>query len=264
MESKEYLKRINYSGDLSPNLVVLKQLQKAHLLTVPFENLDIHYDNPIELDIDKIYHKIVVKKRGGFCYELNGLFQKLLNSIGFDSKIISARVYNNKKEKFGEEYDHLAIIVKLNQNEYLIDVGFGEFTFYPLRFKINEIQIDPRGNFIIEKYKEEYYKVSKEDNGEKSIEYIFTEKERDIKEFSEMCNFHQISPDSHFTHKKLISKPTERGRITITGNSLKITESGLTKENINFNKDEYGKYLLNWFDIEELKKKGGTHIANDE
>ena len=82
MNIQEYIKRINYSGDITPNLVVLKQLQKTHLLNVPFENLDIHYGNLIELDLDKIYHKIVVKKRGGFCYELNGLFQSLLNTIG--------------------------------------------------------------------------------------------------------------------------------------------------------------------------------------
>jgi len=251
MNIKEYINRINYKEDIAPSFDVLKELQRTHLLNVPFENLDIHYNNPIELDIDKIYHKVVVNKRGGFCYELNGLFQSLLNMIGFDSKIISARVYDNKKEKFGEEYDHLAIIVKLNQNEYLIDVGFGEFAFHPLKLKTNEIQTDPRGNFIIEKYKGNYYKISKEDNGEKSIEYIFTEKERAIREFREMCHFHQTSPNSHFTQKKLISKPTESGRITLSGNSLKITESGITKESKDFNEDEYGKHLLKWFDIEE-------------
>ena len=98
MNLEAYLKRINYSGDLTPSITILKQLQKTHLLNVPFENLDIHYGHPIELDLDKIYHKIVVRKRGGFCYELNGLFQNMLNIIGFDSKIISARVYDNKKE----------------------------------------------------------------------------------------------------------------------------------------------------------------------
>jgi len=191
MKIKEYIKRINYSGDLIPNLVVLKQLQKTHLLNVPFENLDIHYANPIELDIDKIYHKVVVKKRGGFCYELNGLFQKLLSMIGFESKIISARAYDKNKEKFGEEYDHLAIIVKLNQNEYLTDVGFGEFAFHPLKLKTNKFQTDPRGNFIIVTYKNDYFKVSKEHRGKKTNEYIFTKKERAIKEFNEMCHFHQ-------------------------------------------------------------------------
>ena len=63
MNIKEYIKRINYKGDLIPNFDVMNELQKAHLLNVPFENLDIHYDNLIELDIDKIYHKVVEKKR---------------------------------------------------------------------------------------------------------------------------------------------------------------------------------------------------------
>jgi len=253
MNIKHYINRINYEGDLTPNLKVLKDLQQTHLLNVPFENLDIHYGNPI--DLDKIYHKVVKKGRGGFCYELNGLFYTLLNAIGFDSKIISARVYDSKKEGFGKEYDHLAIIVKLNQVEYLVDVGFGEFAFHPLKFEMDSIQSDPRGDFVIEEYKNGYFKVSKIEGETKSYEYIFTKKKRALNEFAEMCNYHQTSPNSNFTQKKLISKPTEIGRITITGNTLKITEGGVTMKEHQFAKEEFAKYLRKWFNIEELKIK---------
>ena len=251
MDIKDYVNRINYQGDLIPNLRVLKQLQEAHLLNVPFENLDIHYRTPIELDIDKIYHKVVEKGRGGFCYELNGLFYTLLTKIGFDCKIISARVYDSKKEDFGKEYDHMAIIVKLNQIEYLVDVGFGEFAFHPLKFEMNSIQSDPRGNFVIEKYENGYYKVSMVKKETRHIEYIFIMKKRALTEFTEMCDFHQTSPNSHFTQKKLISKPTKIGRITITGNTLKITENDVTVREDKFAIEEFGEYLLKWFEIEE-------------
>ncbi|MDN5201699.1 arylamine N-acetyltransferase [Fulvivirgaceae bacterium BMA10] len=255
MKIQDYIDRINYKGDLTPNLEVLKQIQKAHTLNVPFENLDIHYDNPISLDIDKFYNKVVEKGRGGFCYELNGLFHTLLKTIGFDSKIISARVYDNKKEDFGREYDHLAIIIKLNQVEYLVDVGFGEFTFHPLELKIGSIQSDPRGNFIIEQFENEYYKVSKINGEIKSGEYIFTNRKRELNEFSEMCNYHQTDSNSHFTQKKLISKPTEMGRVTITGNTFKVSEGGETIKEYEFPKEEFGKYLMDWFDLDELQIK---------
>lgn len=255
MNIKNYIDRINYEGDLTPNLKVLKGLQKTHLLHVPFENLDIHYGNPVNLDIDRIYHKVVVKGRGGFCYELNGLFYTLLKELGFDSTIISARVYDGKKEKFGKEYDHMAIIVRLNKIEYLVDVGFGEFVFHPLKFEMGKTQSDPRGNFAIEEYGNEYYKVSKIEREATSIEYIFTKKKRVLNEFTEMCNYHQTSPDSSFTQKSLISKPTLKGRITITGNTLKITErNALIKEHL-FAKEEYKKQLQDWFNIEELTIK---------
>ena len=78
-------------------------------MSIPFENLDIHNNVPIKLSIEKIFDKVVNQNRGGLCYELNGLFYELLNAIGFDVKIISARVFN-QDNGYGKEYDHLAII----------------------------------------------------------------------------------------------------------------------------------------------------------
>ena len=94
MDKGKYLDRIKYSGGLEPSLDLLKKLQKNHLLNIPFENLDIHFKVAIKLNIDRIYEKIVQNNRGGFCYEINGLFYELLRSIGFKAKRISARVYN--------------------------------------------------------------------------------------------------------------------------------------------------------------------------
>ena len=251
MNIKHYLKRINYTGDLSLNLEVLKNLQQSHLLYVPFENLDIQYGNTIDLDLDKIYSKVVEQGRGGFCYELNGLFNELLRELGFNSKMISARVYDSKNQKFGEEFDHLAIIVKLNNVEYLVDVGFGEFAFHPLKMELNKTQSDPRGDFIIEEHKNGYYQVSKMEGETKLVEYIFTKKKRDLMEFTEMCRYHQTSPKLHFTQKRLISKPTQNGRITISGNMLKVTDNGGIIKELTFDNQNFSELLLNWFGIEE-------------
>jgi len=144
MDQRKYLARFNYKGKVEPTLEVLKDLQKSHLLRVPFENLDIHFNRKIELDIEWIYQKIVEQGRGGFCYELNGLFYELLKSIGFQVKRISARPYESNKD-FGKEYDHLAIIVRIQDLEYLTDVGFGEFVFHPLIVELDEAQQDQRG-----------------------------------------------------------------------------------------------------------------------
>ncbi|GAB4453895.1 MAG: arylamine N-acetyltransferase [Bacteroidales bacterium] len=249
MDIKYYINRIKYIGGLNPNLETLKALQKSHLLNIPFENLDIHLNNSIELKLDKIYQKIVVNKRGGFCYELNGLFHYLLQSIGFNSKIISARVYDSSNKRFGDEYDHLAIIVKLDQSEYLTDVGFGEFAFNPLKIEPNTIQSDTRGNFIIETHEENYYKVSKIENDIKTIEYIFSLQEREFSEFNQMCIYHQTNENSHFKQKILVSKPTENGRITITGNVLKISQMGAVKVNEEIEDGDFENQLLKWFDI---------------
>ncbi|NOQ75563.1 MAG: acetyltransferase [Crocinitomix sp.] len=250
MNIKNYINRIKYTGEITPNMVLLLQLQKAHLLSIPFENLDIHYGNKIDLDVAKIYAKVVEKGRGGFCYELNGLFFFLLKTIGFDAKIVSANVYNNDKKEFGKAFDHLTIIVKLNDIEYLVDVGFGEFTFFPLKLELNTIQTDSRGDFMIEMFEKGVYQVLKLSEGKKIIQYIFTIQEKVMNQFTEMCQYHQTSPDSHFTHQKLISRPTENGRITLAGNILKITDKGAIKKEVEFEKSEFEKYLLDWFNID--------------
>ncbi len=254
MNQEEYLNRIGYSGKPEPTLGVLQELQKSHLLNVPFENLDIHYGIPIQLSIDTIFDKVVINKRGGFCYELNGLFFELLKSIGFQSKRISARVYN-KEKGYSQEYDHLAIIVNLNGTEYLTDVGFGEFAIGPLQLELNKVQNDERGDFVIDEFDQDYLRVSKIENGEIKPEYIFRNFHRQFDEFGAMCHYHQANPESHFTQKKLISLPTKNGRITLTDNKLKIRINNSIEETDLINEIEFRKELWNYFKIKIRDKK---------
>ncbi len=220
----KYLKRINYSGDLNPNLDLLIQLQYHHLMNIPFENLDIHNKSRIQLNIDRMFEKVVVQKRGGFCYELNGLFYELLSALGFDAKCISARVYGQDKE-YSPEYDHLTIVVRIDHMEYLSDVGFGDFTYGPLALQLDKPQKDLKGMYVVRKHTDEYLQVSKIEEEKISPEFIFKNTKRELTDFTERCWFHQSNPNSHFMKKRLISLPTKNGRITITGNTLKILEN---------------------------------------
>lgn len=230
MNKDQYLYRIGAEKlDISANFETLKFLQKQHLLNIPFENLDIHWKNPIVLDEKKFYEKIVGKGRGGFCYELNGLFYKLLEEIGFKSKIISARVSNGKGD-FGAEYDHLAILTEIENEEFLVDVGFGDFSAEPLKFVLDIEQKDANGTFLIRKFDDDYFEVVKKDGDNWKSEYIFKDLERDLAEFSEMCNFHQTSPESHFTRGKVCSLMTNEGRKTLTDKKFIETKNGQKTE----------------------------------
>src|SRR5687768_13890149 len=143
-----YLERIGVGGvPIAADFSSLKLLQRNHLLAVPFENLDIHWKRPIELDTSRFYSKIVANKRGGFCYELNGLFNELLREFGFETRLVSGRVFNGTEH--GPEFDHAAIIVKIGSEEYLTDVGFGAFAALPLRLVLDTEQDDPNGKFVI-------------------------------------------------------------------------------------------------------------------
>jgi N-hydroxyarylamine O-acetyltransferase len=247
MERYPYLERIGYSGELAASLAVLSKLQQNHLLTVPFENLDIIYKTKISLPGS--YDKIVNRYRGGFCYELNYSFYQLLKHTGFDVKLVSARVYE-KTKGFGAEFDHMAIIADIDNTDYLVDVGFGEFAFHPLKINLNTDLDDPRGLFRIEPYDESYLAVRKKDpDGGFTTEYIFSLKERAVEEFYTMCRYHQTSPESHFTQKRLCTLATNDGRITLTGNTFKVTVNKMVTEVELGSEPEVQQVLLDYFNV---------------
>jgi N-hydroxyarylamine O-acetyltransferase len=259
MEIEKYLERIGYEGSTEPAMGLLNALQKKHLLNIPFENLDIHYKIPIELNLANIFEKVVIKRRGGFCYELNGIFYELLNSIGFNVKMISARVFDQKQQIFSPEFDHLAIIAKIDSTDYLADVGFGEFAFSPLKIELNTIHNDERGSFRIARYDDSYYVVAKRAGENWIPEYMFTLKKRDLSEFTGMCHYNQTSPQSHFTQNKFCSLATENGRITVTANKIKITEGdGVTELQLKSDED-FQAALEKYFHI---RLNGSIPFAN--
>ena len=241
---EKYLKRIGVDEKPTPDLINLKKIQRNHLLSIPFENLDIHENRRITLDLNRIYVKIVEQNRGGFCYELNGLLYQLLIQIGFKAKMISASVY--KDGIYGPKYDHLSILVQIDSRTYLVDVGFGEFAFGPIQLLIGQRQEDERGIFSIDQYRKEYFRVNKLINDLWVPEYIFKDQGRHFEEFEVMCSFHQESEASHFTQKRLITIPIEDGRITLTNNTLKTRTGDLVVEK-EIEKGQLQRTLVNKF-----------------
>jgi N-hydroxyarylamine O-acetyltransferase len=217
-----YLSRLQIRELPPVNKTGLAQLQKAHLLHVPFENLSIHYGQPIDLNLERLFHKVVKQGRGGFCYELNFLYQALLERLGFETQLLSGRVYSSKKQAYGPDFDHMTVLVYLPEGPYISDVGFGEFPFDPVPFELNTVHDLARGQFQVAPYDGTYYRLSKISENEVYPQYLFDNKPRRIAEFRDMCHYHQTSPESSFTQQKFISMPTENGRITLSGNKWKI------------------------------------------
>lgn len=247
MNVTAYLQHIGYTEQVSVSLQTLNGLQRAHLLRVPFENLDIHLGRTI--NPEHSYRKVVEQGRGGFCYELNYLFYQLLSALGFDAQLLSARVYNSGTQQYGAEFDHMAVLVKLPEGNFLADVGFGEFTFHPLKIELHTLQHDERGVFVIEQADETYLVVKKQDGDAFTPEYIFTLHPRTLRDFATMCLFHQTSADSHFTQKRLCSLPVPGGRITLSGNTLKISSAGTSQETILENEAAFREALFTHFKV---------------
>src|SRR5262245_63691245 len=120
--ASEYLARIGITGQPVATFEWLSRLQLAHLMNVPFENHDIHHHIEIICDENRLVDKVVRRKRGGFCYELNGAFSWLLRDIGFKVDRLAARV-GRESGGYGPEFDHMTLLVHLD-NDYIVDVGW--------------------------------------------------------------------------------------------------------------------------------------------
>ncbi len=260
MKVSAYLRRIGYDGPLDPTLETLRGLHRAHLLAVPFENLDIPLHRPIALFRDRLFQKIVEYGRGGFCHELNGLFAELLKTLGFDVTLLSARVTINQ-ERVSPEFDHLTLLVILPPAEgskpecWLADVGFGDSFTEPLRLQ-NGIQDgieDTQGGYVyrLVEVRAGHWSVKRRKIEESAWTgmYDFTLEPRQLSEFSAMCRFHQTSPDSGFTKGRVCSIATSDGRKTLTDKQFIVTRSGHRIER-DVNEAEYQEILKGEFGVE--------------
>ena len=271
MKLETYLRRISYSGPLEPTLETLRAIHYAHLLAVPFENLDIHRGVPIVLDEDRFFDKIVVHRRGGFCYELNGLFAALLRELGFTVTLLSARV-PIEENRAGPEFDHLTLRVDLD-TPWLADVGFGESFIEPLPLLPNAEQFQRNVFYCLDNVDDRWrvLRYAPEDGNQHGVPvksdpscewrmlYDFTLIPRALSDFDAMCRHHQTSPESHFTRQRVCSILTPTGRITLSGTRLVITENGTRRELPISSAEDYERALQTHFGI-RLKEVQTTAV----
>lgn len=230
MDIHGYLKRINYKGVVYTDLATLYSLQQHHVFNIPFETLDIHNHIPIILRIDSLYQKVILDRRGGYCYELNTLFHRLLTLSGFKAYMIAGRLLH--RHGYGREFEHMALIVEIDGKKWLVDVGYGDFSLHPLAIAPGEVQSDGRNFYQIMEHisvdGKEYLSVAKWNDSTQTfkIEYIFTLTPRGLHEFSEMNHFHQTSSESHFSRSMICSLPIPDGRISMINNKLIRTVNG--------------------------------------
>jgi N-hydroxyarylamine O-acetyltransferase len=180
---------------------------------------------PIVLQPDLLFDKIVTRRRGGFCYELNGLFAELLQALGFDVHRMAAQVVavdDTPRKPFG----HLTLRVELDR-PYLVDVGFGDAFFEPLPLVAG---IHHQGNraYALEESGGQWLYRPDPAPTEGAVGYGFALAAHPLSAFAEVCDWTQTSPDSHFVKNLICTRPTADGRVTISGDRL-LTTTGANK-----------------------------------
>jgi N-hydroxyarylamine O-acetyltransferase len=253
-----YLTRIGAERPVRPDLDALRELHVRHLRTVPFENLSIHLGEDIVLADEPLIAKIVDRRRGGFCYELNGAFGALLSALGYEVTYLAARVYGGGDGP-GLLFDHLALKV----GPWLVDVGFGDHSYYPLLIDERGDQEDPGGVF----------RIAETPDGDLDIhqdgrhEYRLETRPRTLADFTSACWWQRTSPASHFTRSLVCSMLTDTGRVTLSGRTLKQTAGGEpTEQELSTDAEVLAAYRT-WFGIEldavpEVRISAPQHVPS--
>jgi N-hydroxyarylamine O-acetyltransferase len=274
MDVEAYLKRIRYPGIAIPGIAIpglnvpdagtpdtgrpsaefLRSLHRAHLFTVPFENLDIALGREIICEEACFLHKIVNERRGGFCYELNGAFATLLRGLGFRVTLLSA-CPAREDGSIAPEFDHLALLVDLHE-PWLADVGFGDCFTEPLRLETTIEQAQNGRVYRLmssgksfENQSDESFSLEVLSDSDWKKEYVFTLQPRELRDFAVRCKYHQTSPDSHFARQRICSMATPEGRITLSGSKLIETRGSERQETLVSGEEEWHTKLRELFGV---------------
>ncbi len=246
-----YLDRIKVTQTPRPDLYFLQELHRQHVFHVPFENLDIHLSRTVSLAPDGLFDKIVRRRRGGYCFELNGLFQLLLDALGFRVYSAAARVL------FGTETipprSHRLLIVTLDGEDWVVDVGFGAFGLIepiPLHTGLEHRQFTDR--FRLEQDSLLGYVFQSYHDGGWHNQYAFTTDLHHPVDFAFANYYHSHSPQSIFTQKRLCQLPTPEGRKRLEDTTLSHTINGVTETLALESEQDFLQALKTHFDLDLL------------
>lgn len=255
MDINKYLTRLNLNR--SEGLVGingLRTLHHAHYHNIPFENIDIYFDQEIPFSLEYFFKKIVGNDRGGFCFEHNSLMHWALKELGYTVDYLSARVWDEKKKCFGPEFDHMALRVNLNGENYLVDVGYGDHMAYPILLEPNSVQQSGNNQFRVSPTETGFLlERLASDNRWHSV-YLLNPDPQKKESFNKMFNWHQTAAESKFKQKLIVTLPTWEGRVSLSLNRLLITEAGHKKILRIAEQSDFYKFLQNYFGIVDVKQ----------
>lgn len=223
----DYLTRIEFAGDRTPNVNTLVALMRCQLFTVPFENLDVQAGKIVSLVPEEIVDKIVYHLRGGYCYEVNGLFAMALTALGFEYTLVGARpmFYPARRPR-----THMVLAVKADDDVWLCDTGFGSFGIRaPLSLSEVDKTIQQDNDFYRLLKNNDEYTMQAVVDGEWTSQYGFDLYPHELIDFSPANFYNSKHPDAIFVQKLLVVKHFPSGRHILLGNRLKTIEQNETR-----------------------------------
>jgi N-hydroxyarylamine O-acetyltransferase len=248
MDIDAYLRRIGLNDRPPANLAGLRTLHAAHLRAIPYENLDVQFGRPVTIERPAIFEKIVGRHRGGWCYEMNGLFGWALDALGFKVTRATGAVM---REMFGDLTlrNHLVLRVELDEGLYLADVGFGDGPVEPIR--IAEGPFTSGGlPFAVTKVDDDWWRLKNHPHGG-AASFDFNLAPVDEALLAQKCDEQQYSPQSHFVLNLFCFRFRTDGVVGVRGRVVRtVTPQGYEDRILN-SADELARFFDEELDLRD-------------
>ena len=239
-----YFARIGYRGPRDATLGTLRALHRAHLLAIPYENLDIHLGRQITLDPEATFTKLVDERRGGWCFEMNGLFGRVLETLDFDIRYLSGAV-GRATSGWRAQGNHLVLLVRLDR-PWIADVGFGDGFLTPLPLEPGTYS---QGflQYRVARDGPRWRVHSHEFGGAEGFDFTLTA--RTLDQFGMQCRELQTSPESSFVKATVCERFVSNGLVMLRGAVLREVRAGSVTTHIVQDACEFDRVLRERFDL---------------
>ena len=246
MELQAYLDRIGYAGPVQPDLETLRAIHRAHVESIPYENLDVQFGVKVSRAVPAIFDKIVRRRRGGWCYEMNGLLSWALEEIGFSVKRLAGGV---RREVVGDQAvgNHLVLLVDLGET-WLADAGFGNGLIEPIRLREGAFRVGPL-NCSLERIDGGWYRYF-DDAITGGPSFDFHEDVSDEALLEARCRFLQSDPSSNFVLNAVVQRWRSGEHTSLRGRTLTRINSGGKETRLIGGADAYVATLRDAFDMD--------------
>ncbi len=251
IDRNAYLARIGFEDsakDFAPTLDNLVALHTGHAFSIPFDNFDVHLNGDVSLDKGHIFDKLVYQGRGGYCYEMNGLFYDALENLGYDVAYLTSRPMLGYREK--RPRTHMLLRVKIGEQSYICDQGFtGMSIIEPILLKDGEVSQQYGFAFKVLEVEEGLFQLQTQQSGEWVSLYEFDLQEQLYIDFSIANYFNSTSPESICTRKVIVSRYSEQGRAHMLDNVLRLRGKGKDKDIEISSRGQLSEILQDYFAI---------------
>ncbi|MCR3922569.1 MAG: arylamine N-acetyltransferase [Firmicutes bacterium] len=245
-----YFKRIKYEGPTDVSFETLKALHTAHTLNIPFENLDVYLRKPILIDCETLFNKLVTNKRGGYCFEMNGLFSCVLEAMGFNVKTLLTKGRRRDGRDFAAR-THQVLLVEIDGQKYLADVGFGNNGLTsPILLETDLEQQQLTHTFRLVSDPDHSYRLQYKVDGEYTPLFAFTLDACTLADCQMSNHYTATYPESLFRKIRMCTMPTLEGRVTLNEMTFKILANGELTETLLANEEEYKQVLKQYFNLD--------------